>query len=67
MKKLMIGLISLYSLGTQAQTKITSAQFSIMEARALGPGTMSGRITAIEGVVKDNGKTLYVGTAGGGI
>ncbi|HAD33914.1 MAG TPA: glycosyl hydrolase [Chitinophagaceae bacterium] len=67
MKKLMIGLISLYSLGAQAQTKITSAQFSIMEARALGPGTMSGRITAIEGVAKDNGKTIYVGTAGGGI
>ena len=67
MKKLLIGLISLLSIGAQAQTKITSAQFSIMEARALGPGTMSGRITAIEGVTKDNGKTLYVGTAGGGI
>ncbi|MBL7753745.1 MAG: hypothetical protein JNM44_04650 [Chitinophagaceae bacterium] len=50
-----------------AQTKISSAQFGIMEARALGPGTMSGRITAIEGSLKDQGKTLYVGTAGGGI
>jgi photosystem II stability/assembly factor-like uncharacterized protein len=39
----------------------------MMEARALGPGTMSGRITAIEGVNKDDGKTIYVGTAGGGI
>ncbi|NOT36225.1 MAG: glycosyl hydrolase [Saprospiraceae bacterium] len=37
-----------------------------MEPRALGPGTMSGRITAIEGLAKD-GKTLYVGTAGGGV
>jgi photosystem II stability/assembly factor-like uncharacterized protein len=38
----------------------------MLEARWLGPGTMSGRITAIEGVNKD-GKTLYIGTAGGGI
>ena len=38
----------------------------MMEARWLGPGTMSGRITAIEGVAQD-GKTIYVGTAGGGI
>lgn len=33
----------------------------------MGPGTMSGRITAIEGVNKDDGKTIYVGTAGGGV
>lgn len=51
---------------TYAQTKISSATFGAMEARWLGPGTMSGRITAIEGVASDN-KTLYVGTAGGGI
>ncbi|TMI93191.1 MAG: glycosyl hydrolase, partial [Bacteroidetes bacterium] len=38
----------------------------MMEARWLGPGTMSGRISAIEGVNED-GKTIYVGTAGGGI
>ena len=41
--------------------------FSIMEARALGPGTMSGRVSAITGVTNDNGKTLYLGTAGGGV
>ncbi len=50
----------------QAQTKVNSSTFGAIEARALGPGTMSGRITAIEGVNKD-GKTLYIGTAGGGI
>lgn len=55
------GLLSL------AQNNINSAMFGTMEARHLGPGTMSGRITAIEGVVKDDGKTLYVGTAGGGV
>lgn len=49
-----------------AQTKVNSYTFGAMEARWLGPGTMSGRITAIEGVNADN-RTLYVGTAGGGI
>lgn len=49
-----------------AQTKINSYTFGAMEARWLGPGTMSGRITAIEGVNADS-KTLYVGTAGGGV
>lgn len=57
---------TLASLFTSAQTGITSATFGMMEARWLGPGTMSGRITAIEGVAQD-GKTIYVGTAGGGV
>ncbi len=48
------------------QAKVNSYTFGAMEARWLGPGTMSGRITAIEGVNADS-KTLYVGTAGGGI
>ncbi len=49
-----------------AQVKINSSTFGSVEPRALGPGTMSGRITAIEGNPKD-GKTIFVGTAGGGI
>ena len=49
-----------------SQSKISSSTFGKMEARWLGPGTMSGRITAIDGVASD-GKTIYVGTAGGGI
>ncbi|MDQ3140867.1 MAG: glycosyl hydrolase [Bacteroidota bacterium] len=49
-----------------SQTKINASTFGSLEARSLGPGTMSGRITSIEGVNKD-GKTIYVGTAGGGI
>jgi len=49
-----------------SQTAINSATFGMMEARHIGPGTMSGRITSIEGVNED-GKTIYVGTAGGGI
>ena len=51
---------------TQAQTKVNSYTFGAMEARWLGPGTMSGRITAIQGVNADS-KTLYVGSAGGGV
>lgn len=44
-----------------------TAQFQVMGARALGPSTMSGRITAIEGAYADAQLNLYVGTAGGGI
>src|ERR1035437_7215376 len=46
--------------------QVSSATFGTMEARQLGPGTMSGRITAIDGSASD-GKTIYVGTASGGI
>jgi photosystem II stability/assembly factor-like uncharacterized protein len=49
-----------------AQTKVNSYTFGALEARWLGPGTMSGRITAIQGVNADN-KTLYIGSAGGGV
>lgn len=58
-------LLSCIALATHAQ--ISSATFGTLEARQLGPGTMSGRISAIEGVNDDNGKTIYVGTAGGGV
>ncbi len=53
-------------LNLSAQVKINSSIFGAIEPRAFGPGTMSGRITAIEGNSKD-GKTIYVGTAGGGV
>lgn len=45
---------------------INSSTFGAMEARWLGPGTMSGRITAIQGVNKEP-RFLYIGTAGGGV
>jgi hypothetical protein len=51
---------------SMAQVKITSSTFGMMEARILGPGTMSGRISDIEGV-NNEPKTIYVGTAGGGV
>ena len=59
-------LIALLHTQLSAQTKITSATFGMMEARHLGPGTTSGRITAIAGDDSD-GKTIYIGTAGGGV
>src|SRR5580700_7889011 len=59
-------LVIFLSTSAGAQTKITSATFGMMEARHLGPGTMSGRITAIDGDDSD-GKTIYIGTAGGGV
>lgn len=40
--------------------------FGQYEARAIGPAVMGGRITSIEGVEKD-ARTIYVGTAAGGI
>lgn len=68
MRRITFGLLLTALAGTtvQAQTKIASSTFGKMEARWLGPGTMSGRISAIDGVAGD-GKTIYVGTAGGGV
>ena len=60
------GLLLVTSLAN-AQQEINSSTFGTLEARVLGPGTMSGRIAAIDGVNAENGKTIYVGTAGGGI
>ncbi|MGP8217036.1 MAG: VPS10 domain-containing protein [Bacteroidia bacterium] len=59
-------LVFSFSLFTLNAQQINSYTFSAMPARWLGPGTMSGRITAIDGYEKD-GKTIYVGTAGGGV
>jgi photosystem II stability/assembly factor-like uncharacterized protein len=67
MKKLFILIAAIAAIPAMAQTNVNAAMFGVMEARALGPGTMSGRITAIEGVLKDEGKTIFIGTAGGGV
>jgi photosystem II stability/assembly factor-like uncharacterized protein len=60
--------VVVFFLNTQifAQIKVTSSTFGMMEARHLGPGTMSGRITSIAGDDSDS-KTIYIGTAGGGV
>lgn len=46
--------------------KITSDTFGALEARALGPATMSGRITAID-AVPTTPLTIWVGAASGGV
>lgn len=66
-KLLLAGLLLATATAGVAQSDVNSSTFGTLEARVLGPGTMSGRISAIEGVNSENGKTLYVGTAGGGV
>lgn len=66
MKHLTLLFLSCLALGLQAQTKISSATFGAIEARSIGPAVMGGRITAIDGV-NSSPKTVYVGTAGGGV
>lgn len=66
MRKIYSTLLLLLVCSTLIQAQINSSTFGMMEARHLGPGTMSGRITEIVGVNSD-GKTIYIGTAGGGI
>lgn len=63
---LLIPLLTGAALNAQKNTKLSSATFGQLEARAIGPAVMGGRITAIEGENKDP-RTLYVGTAGGGV
>jgi photosystem II stability/assembly factor-like uncharacterized protein len=46
--------------------KFEADMFGGLEARPIGPATMSGRVTAIDAVAGDR-LTLYVGTAGGGL
>lgn len=46
--------------------QISSATFGMMEARQIGPATMGGRLTAIEGVNSEP-RTIYIGSAGGGV
>ena len=58
--------VGLLLLSICSNAQVTSATFGMMEARHLGPGTMSGRITALQGSNAD-GRTIYVGTAGGGV
>ncbi len=46
--------------------KLDMSLFKDMEPRNIGPGGMSGRVTAID-VVTDNPDIMYVGTASGGL
>jgi photosystem II stability/assembly factor-like uncharacterized protein len=52
--------------GAHAQIEIESADLGGLQARAIGPATMSGRIAAIDAVPVDP-LTIWVGAAGGGV
>jgi photosystem II stability/assembly factor-like uncharacterized protein len=66
MKKYILYLSILPWMQIQAQIKISSSALGKMEIRPIGPAVMGGRTTAIDGINKDP-KTMYVGTAGGGV
>ena len=65
-RTLLVFSAALLSMLAYSQTKIDKNTFGDIRARNLGPATMSGRIAAIDAVA-ENPKTLYVGTAGGGV
>ena len=65
MKKI-IPFISILLFANAADAQISSATFGMMEARQIGPATMGGRLTAIEGV-NNEPRTIYIGSAGGGV
>ncbi|MBX7107013.1 MAG: hypothetical protein K1X61_00045 [Chitinophagales bacterium] len=58
----------LFAAGTvRAQTNsISSATFGAIEARQIGPAVMGGRVAAIDALDSDP-KTIYVGSAAGGV
>jgi photosystem II stability/assembly factor-like uncharacterized protein len=61
------GLVALAaSAPAAAQVEIDSYTFGGLEARALGPAVMSGRISAIDAVA-DDPLTIYIGSASGGV
>jgi len=65
-RTLLVFSAALLSMLAYSQTKINKNTFGDLRARNLGPATMSGRVAAIDAVA-ENPKTLYVGTAGGGV
>lgn len=68
-------LLPFVSMAQQTPVKITSSMYGAVQARHIGPATMSGRISAIEVVDKkiDTAKNspyqriIYVGAASGGV
>jgi len=65
MKKLFLFTLLLISFSTFSQ-QLSMDILKDMKPRNIGPGGMSGRVTAID-VVTDNPDVMYVGTASGGL
>lgn len=66
MKKIIYLLFAVTSIQSEAHIKINSSALGKLEIRPIGPAVMGGRTTAIDGINKDP-KTMYIGTAGGGV
>jgi photosystem II stability/assembly factor-like uncharacterized protein len=60
------GLLLLAPLARAQEVAVDSETFSGLEARSIGPATMSGRVTAIDAVAGDR-LTVWVGAADGGV
>src|SRR5262245_25046980 len=54
------------SSAASAAVKVDAGTFGAIEARSIGPATMSGRIMAIDAVGKEP-RIVYVGAASGGV
>ncbi len=66
MKKLVLFIfLAMLQLSVHAQ-QVNMDVFKSMKARSIGPGAMSGRITAID-AVDDDPTTIYAGSASGGL
>ncbi len=66
MKKLVLLIfLAVLQMSVQAQ-QVNMDVFKSMKARSIGPGAMSGRITAID-AVHDNPTIMYAGSASGGL
>jgi photosystem II stability/assembly factor-like uncharacterized protein len=65
-----LALLALCSLATgapaQEAVKVDSDTFAGLEARSIGPATMSGRVSAVDAAMSDR-LTIYVGAASGGL
>lgn len=63
------GLLALVAAAPSAaqQARLTEDHVRPFKARFIGPGNMSGRITALAVPRGDDGRTIFVGTAGGGV
>ncbi len=50
----------------EALPQVSSATFGALQARNIGPATMSGRVTSID-ALQDDPRLVYIGTASGGL
>jgi hypothetical protein len=66
MKRILFSLCALFTVVAVAAQPLDMELLKGMKARSIGPGGMSGRVTAI-GVERRNDAVFYIGTASGGL